>query len=122
MALSVTDRVEFTLAHLRAEGFRGVFKKLENTSAWMDHVYSSESDEALAVIQDWMTWNLNQSVIDDIESRLRDTELLLDEVARRAEDVSPLQAEQDFERRYFSESAVRNDQYQERCEMWRNEY
>ena len=122
MALSATDRVEFTLAHLRAEGFRGVFKKLENTKAWIDHVYSEKSDDALAIIQDWMTWNLNQSVIDDTESRLRDTELLLDEVARQAEDVSPLRAEQDFERRYFSESAVRNDQYQERSEMWRNEY
>ena len=122
MALSATDRVEFTLAHLRAEGFRGVFKKLENTKAWTDHVYSEKSDDALAIIQDWMTWNLNQSVIDDTESRLRDTELLLDEVARQAEDVSPLRAEQDFERRYFSESAVRNDQYQERSEMWRNEY
>jgi hypothetical protein len=122
MALSSTDRVEFTLAHLRTEGFRGVFKKLEDTSAWMDHVYSSNSDEALAVIQDWMTWNLNQSVIEDIESRLRDTELLLDEVARQAEDVSPLRAEQDFEQRYFSDYAVRNDQYQERYEMWRNEY
>jgi len=122
MALSATDRVEFTLAHLRAEGFRGVFKKLENTSSWTDHVYSGKSDDALAIIQDWMTCNLNQSVIDDIDSRLRDTELLLDEVARRAEDVSPLLAEQEFEQRYFSESAVRNDQWQERYEMWRNEY
>lgn len=100
----------------------GCSKKLGNTTAWSDHIHYGKSDEALAVIQEWIALNLSQQVIDDIESRLRDTELLLDEVARRAEDVFPLRAEQDFESRYFSESAVRNDQYQERYEMFRNEY
>ncbi len=114
--MNAHDRVSFLMACLREQGFVGVASCLQGTLAWQKHCYEQGSEEAEALIEQWMEQNLSSSAIEAVKAR---------EVQREALDeyneiMSDSETELDAQRRL--DMWCQGDPFTECYHQWRNEY